>query len=79
MKISSYHKQRGDFVEWYDASHGIYDIAYLARVFGDEYTKDISSPLNAKSVIRGGSGYAISIGDDGREKYDKDLDPDLPD
>lgn len=40
MKISSYHKQRGDFVEWYNEAHGEYDVVYLARVFGDEYTKD---------------------------------------
>lgn len=35
-------------------------------------------PLNAKRVIKGGTGYAIKLVD-GKEVYDKDLDPPLPD
>lgn len=51
MKISSYHKDKGDSVEWYDCfSH--YDIVYMSKVFN--YTKDFPYPINADCVIRGG-------------------------
>ena len=81
MKLSTYHKLRGDEVEWWkcaEVTFKEYDIVYMARVFGDEYTHDMPEPLNAKRVIRGGSGYAISIGEDGLEHYDKRKDLDFP-
>ena len=44
MKISAWHKQNGDSVEWYEALfHSIgepLDIVYMSRVFGDEYSSD---------------------------------------
>ena len=34
MKISAYHKQKGDTVEWYDALlGGHYDKVYVSKVF----------------------------------------------
>ena len=34
MKLSAYHKARGDTVEWYDDKKW-YDIVYMSRVFTD--------------------------------------------
>lgn len=58
MKISAYHKARGDTVEWY---WGIseYDRVYISKVFDETYTPDILEPLNAKEVIKGGTGYGL--------------------
>lgn len=79
MKISAWHKQQGDHVEWYTPlGSGHMDIVYMARVFNDEYTKDYIWPIDADQVIRGGSGYAITLDENGKEQYDKAADPDLP-
>lgn len=77
MKLSAWHKQRGDTVEWYTPISGHFDKVYMAKVFGDEYTRDYQYYVDADQIIRGGSGYAISI-KDGKEVYDKSLDSDLP-
>lgn len=79
MKLSAWHKLRGDHVEWYNpllSSH--MDRVYMAKVFGSEYTRDYPYTVDADEVIKGGSGYAIRVVD-GVEVYDKDLDPPLPD
>lgn len=78
MKISAYRKAHGDTVEWWSPDGGWYDVVYMSKVFGEEYTRDVAIPTNTDTIIRGGSGYAIQIGDDGREHYDKSLDLDLP-
>ena len=77
MKVSAWHKVQGDSVEWYKPMLGHFDRVYLAKVFGSEYTKDYEYPIDADEIIRGGSGYAITVRD-GRECYDKTADPDLP-
>lgn len=77
MKISAWHKQNGDAVEWYSPFSGRYDIVYMSKVFSGEYTNDYDQVVFADKVIRGGSGYALSV-KDGQEVYDKSLDPDLP-
>lgn len=77
MKISSWHKSQGDMVEWYKPETEMYDIVYMSKVFGDQYSPDIPSPLNAKVVKKGGSGYAIKLEGD-KEVYHKKLDADLP-
>lgn len=59
MKLSAYHKKRGDSVEWWNGlTH--YDIAYQAKVFTEEYSPDADEILNADQVITGGTGYSIS-------------------
>lgn len=58
MKISSYHKARGDNVEWW-WGFGDYDIVYKSKVFDETYSKDIPDPLNAKEIIKGGTGYGL--------------------
>lgn len=75
MKISAYHKQKGDTVEWADALFGEYDIVYMSKVFS--FTPDDNTHYNTKKIIKGGSGYAIKLVN-GREVYDKSKDPVLP-
>ena len=76
MRLSSYHKAKGDSVEWWwGFDH--YDIVYMSRVFNDSYSEDLPEPANADIVIKGGSGYAIDT-IHGIEVYDKDRDPCLP-
>lgn len=77
MKISAYHKSRGDEVEFAFPLMK-YDRVYVSKVFGDEYTGEDTQPWQADEVIYGGTGYAISI-ENGREVYRKKLDGDLPD
>ena len=79
MKISAYHKAQGDEVEWWWSDFFHYDIVYLSKIFSDAYTKDIAEPLNADVVIKGGTGYCISIDADGREAFDKSKNINLPD
>lgn len=76
MRISAYHKSMGDNVEWW-WGWGHYDIVYMSKVFSSTYSQDIDEPLNADVVIKGGTGYAISLVN-GKEVYDKSKDPDLP-
>ena len=56
MKLSAYHKARGDAVEWW-TQEGHYDLVYKSRVFTDLYSKDVFTITNADTVIMGGTGY----------------------
>ena len=58
IKISAWHKARGDSVEWW-WGWGQYDRVYISKVFDETYSKDILDPLNAKEIIRGGTGYGL--------------------
>lgn len=58
MKISAWHKARGDSVEWW-WGWCQYDRVYISKVFDETYSKDILDPLNAKEIIRGGTGYGL--------------------
>lgn len=77
MKISAYHKAGGDTVEWYNPERSMYDVVYMSKVFSDQYTPDKPSPANTKTVIRGGTGYAIRLVN-GKETYSKEKDKSLP-
>lgn len=77
MRISAYHKERGDTVEWWFTDFIHYDVVYMSKVFSDAYTPDVPEPLNADKIIKGGTGYAIHLVD-GKEVFDKDACPDLP-
>lgn len=56
MKIAAYHKSLGDEVEmWWGWSQ--YDRVYMSKVFDDTYTPDVSEPVNAGTIIKGGTGY----------------------
>ena len=79
MKISAYHKSKGDSVEWYEPLfHSLgdpLDIVYMSKVFS--FSEDYPYFINAKEVKKGGSGYCISLVD-GKEVFDKSKDIDLP-
>ncbi len=76
MKISAYHKAKGDTVEFaLPIKH--YDRVYVSKVFGDEYTEMPGVCFTADEIIYGGTGFAITI-ENGKEKYHRDRDPALP-
>ena len=77
MKISSWHKQQGNHVEWYDPflAWDPYDIVYVSKVFS--FSQDYEFEINAKQIVYGGSGFAIHM-EDGKEIYDKEKDAHLP-
>ena len=76
MKISAYHKKIGDNVLWYTPLSGHFDIVYMSKVFS--FTEDYKYKIKADKIIKGGSGYCISIGEDGKEIFDKSKDIELP-
>lgn len=56
MKISAWHKKKGDSVEWcIPLFH--YDVVYQSKVFDETYTQDIYWTPQAETVIKGGTGY----------------------
>lgn len=77
MRISAYYKKKGDVVEWWETDLIHYDVVYMSKVFSDAYSKDAPEPMNADKIIKGGTGYAISL-QDGREVFDKGKHSDLP-
>lgn len=76
MKLSAWHKQKGDSVEWYNPLFsGHMDKVYLSKVFS--FTPDYDYYIDADEVVKGGSGYCISLVD-GKEEFDKRKHFDLP-
>lgn len=76
MKISAWHKSKGDSVE-FAVPLAEYDRVYVSRVFGDEYSRFENFCFNAKEIVYGGTGFAITI-ENGREVYTKTKDTNLP-
>ena len=81
-RISAYHKSLGDRVEWWydnfiDVTN-VYDRVYMSKIYSDIYSPAMSEPKNAKEVIKGGTGYHIKLGDDGKEYFDKENHTVLP-
>ena len=79
MKISAWHKQQGDHVEWYSPMFsGHMDRVYMSKVFS--FTPDFAYYIDADEILRGGSGYCIELVD-GKEIYhaerDKPLSPEI--
>lgn len=72
MKLSAWHKQQGDNVEWY-TPFDHYDIVYCSKVF--HFTPDYPHPIYSDVVIKGGTGYALKGA--GGETYQKSLDKPL--
>ena len=58
MKLSAYHKAKGDTVEWYSPFDD-FDTVYMAKVFTHtpDYTQVIA---NADSIVKGGTGYDVT-------------------
>lgn len=77
MKLSAWHKAQGDSVEWYHPMFsGHLDRVYMSKVFS--FTHDYEYFVDADEVIKGGSGYCITLTEGGREVYDVSKDRQLP-
>ena len=59
MKISAWHKAKGDTVEWC-LPLSQYDIVYQSKVFDETYSKDITFIPQADKIIKGGTGYGLN-------------------
>lgn len=56
MKLSAWHKQQGDLVEWYEPMFsGHMDKVYMSKVF--TFTPDYQYYIDADVVEKGGTGY----------------------
>ena len=84
MKLSAWHKRKGDSVEWYDpltAWADPPDRVYMSKVF--TFTPDYPHPVCAGEIIKGGTGYTYPSGGDPLPEEiehiypDYDLYPDL--
>lgn len=77
MKLSAWHKQQGDTVEWYNpltAWVNPPDRVYMSKVF--TFTPDYQHPVNAKRIIKGGTGYSYP---DGGETLPEEIEHIYPD
>lgn len=78
MKLSAWHKQQGDSVEWYEPLfHSMgepLNKVYMSKVFS--FSPDYPYYVNSVEVSKGGSGYCISL-ENGKEVYHKENDNQL--
>lgn len=58
MKLSAWHKAKGDTVEWC-LPLDYYDLVYQSKVFDETYSPDIDYIPMADKVIKGGTGYGL--------------------
>ena len=56
MKISAWHKEQGDSVNWWIGFEH-YDRVYMSKVF--TFTPDIELCIQADEIIKGGTGYDL--------------------
>lgn len=75
MKLSAWHKAKGDTVEWYMPFSERYDTVYASKVFS--FSPDFDEAVNADQLIRGGTGYCIETVN-GRETFFAERDHHLP-
>jgi len=78
MRISAWHKAQGDTVEWWQGNLFYYDKVYMSKIFSDAYSKEKDAPINCGEVVRGGTGYCITLGEDGKEHFDQSKNVPLP-
>ena len=77
MKLSAWHRKKGDMVEWYDpltAWQHPPDRVYMSKVF--TFTPDYLHPANAGEIIKGGTGYFYP---DGGPELPKEIEHIYPD
>lgn len=55
-----------------------YDKVYMSKVFSDAYSPDTPEPINTDEVIKGGTGYCISLDENGKERFDESKNRKLP-
>lgn len=54
MKLSAWHKAKGDHVEWYSPIlSGHMDVVYMAKVFS--FSPDYAYPVDCDQLIKGGT------------------------
>ena len=76
MKLSAWHKQNGDSVEWYSPLlSGHMDKVYMSKVFS--FTEDFQYFIDADEIEKGGSGYCIRY-ENGKEIFDPAMNKNLP-
>ena len=76
MKLSAWHKEQGDHVEWYQPLFsGHMDKVYMSKIFS--FTPDYEYFVDADEIIKGGTGYCIET-INGEEIFHKDKDICLP-
>lgn len=77
MKLSAYHKQRGDDVDFVNHLEH-YDLVYASKVFS--FTSDIEDLglIQSDEIRRGGTGYCITV-ESGKEIFDNSKNHSLPD
>jgi hypothetical protein len=56
MKISAWHKEQGDSVNWWIGFEH-YDRVYMSKVF--TFTDDVDTCIQADEIIKGGTGYDL--------------------
>lgn len=78
MRISAYHKAKGDEVEWWLGDLWYYDKVYMSKIFSNAYSPDVEEPWSCGEVIKGGTGYCITLGEDGKEHFDQSKNVELP-
>jgi len=78
MRISAYHKSIGDIVEWWETDFKYYDIIYKSKIFSGIYSQEQQDPVNCGELRKGGTGYCITLGEDGKERFDKSKNKPLP-
>lgn len=59
MKLSAWHQKQGDDVQWYEPLFATepFDVVYMSKVF--TFTPDYEWAINAKKIIKGGTGYGL--------------------
>ncbi len=79
MKLSAFHKSRGDEVKLVDTNLEMFELLYVSKVFNLNLPKinQIQYLPFADKIIKGGSGYAIEV-ENGREVYKKGVETNLP-
>lgn len=58
MKLSAWHKQQGDEVEWWNGLKH-YDVVYKSKIFDGLYTADMEFCIQADRIVEGGTGYGL--------------------
>ncbi len=75
MKLSAWHKQQGDSVEWYQPMFsGHMDLVYMSKIF--TFTPDYPYYIDSDVVIKGGTGYYYP---DGGETLQHEIEHIYPD
>lgn len=77
MKISAYHKSKGDTIDFFEPLQK-YDVVYASKVFNNTPDIEDLSIVQTEQLIKGGTGYSIYI-EGNKEKFNTNLHKNLPD